>query len=347
MILTCPATAARRPRKRPHHPTTTRLSAEFTAGPFGSTLGNMDKRIVPAIVLLGGLCLAGCTGQQISARQRTLLVDGEDAYRRQQFTQASDTLTRFVTGVSPGQEGYEKALYLRGMSYAQSGRRTQAYRDLEACVRTGQEEEIVWKAYVSLGTLRFEDQQWPAAALAYRAAADRMPDEPPKDTVLYRLAVCYERSGQPAKARLPLREVIDKFPTSVSGRSARQKLNRLGTSSPAVTRSTPPPVTRTSPPRTSPPVAAPAPRPAAQVTRRAPAAGGSFAVQTGVFAVASNAQRQVQQLRQRNLNAYVRPEVVQRQTRHVVLVGPYATYDEARRRLAEIKRIVPDAVMWP
>lgn len=326
----------------------------------------MDTRIVPAIVLLGGLCLAGCTGQQISAQQRTLLEDGESAYRRQQFTQASDTLTRFVSGVSVGQEGYERAYYLRGMSYAQSGRRNQAYRDLETCVRTGQDPDVIWKAYVSLGTLRFADEQWPAAALAYRAAADRMPDAPPKDTVLYRLAISYERMGRPSQAELPLREVIEKFPDSASGRSARQKLNRLRSSSrPPVARSTapapqiqrsspPPPVTRSTPQvtRSSPPPApvartAPPPRPAATVTRQAAPVGGNFAVQTGVFAVAANAERQAQQLRQRNLNAYIRPEVVQRQTRHVVLVGPYASYDEARRRLSEIKRIVPDAVMWP
>ena len=72
-----------------------------------------------------------------------------------------------------------------------------------------------------------------------------------------------------------------------------------------------------------------------------------FAVQAGVFNVKSNADRQVQQLRARNLPAMVQREVVQRQARYVVLVGPYPRYDDARRMLATVKQTVPDAVMWP
>jgi len=47
-----------------------------------------------------------------------------------------------------------------------------------------------------LGTLLFEDRQWDQAARNLEAAAQRMPEAPPKDAVVYRLGLCRERTGR-------------------------------------------------------------------------------------------------------------------------------------------------------
>jgi tetratricopeptide (TPR) repeat protein len=164
-------------------------------------------RVVSAVLLL---MLTGCANR-LTAQQKTWLAEGQERYEHEDYAQAIDKLNRFLGEVREGPE-YAQALYLRGMSNAKAGRRAQAYADLHSCVAIPSDAEAVWRAYVVLGTLYFEDRQWEPAAQSLRAAAERMSAEPPKDAVLYRLGLCYERTGRWPEARALYAEVAGSYP---------------------------------------------------------------------------------------------------------------------------------------
>jgi tetratricopeptide (TPR) repeat protein len=180
---------------------------------------------VLAAVLLTLAACGGCASD-LTAEQRMWLERGRNAFEAGRFTQAAQTLSRFIEQVEPSQQEFKQALYVRGMSYAQSGRRSAAYADLKRCVATADDPQTVWRAYVVLGTLHFEDRDWQQAAVCFRAAADRMPARSPKDDVLYRLGLCYERLGRWPDSRWPLEELVRQFPKSALLRRAKQKLER-------------------------------------------------------------------------------------------------------------------------
>lgn len=177
--------------------------------------------------LSAGLCLAlawlcGCA-ERITPAQRALLDEARSAYERQQYAVAVQRLDTFLSQVK-GQPETVQAFYLRGMSHARSGMRAQAYADLRSAVALGVDADAVWRSYVVLGTLAFEDSDWEQAAQYLRAAADRMPDRPPKDTVLARLGMCFERTGRWLEARNPYRQIVERFGSGPHGDWARRRL---------------------------------------------------------------------------------------------------------------------------
>jgi tetratricopeptide (TPR) repeat protein len=257
-------------------------------------------KATPSVIFGMLLLAAGCAG--LTPEQRTWMADGEQAYEAQRYTDAVDRLTLVIDAVGPQRPEYARALYIRGMCRAQAGDRSGAYTDLRQCVANAAAGDVVWRAYVVLGTLHFEDGKWADAMVAYRAASDRMPRQPPKDTVLFRLGLCYERLGKWRNARTAYAVLAEELPGGTFEAEARRKLNRNAE---------------------------------------------HFSIQAGVFSVGSNAEAHVSSLRQRNLPAYVRREVHNRVPRHVVLVGQYASYDEAVRQLGRVRQLAPDAVLWP
>lgn len=72
-----------------------------------------------------------------------------------------------------------------------------------------------------------------------------------------------------------------------------------------------------------------------------------FAIQCGAFGVERNALELVTSLTRRGFEPYVRREPRGQTYLHVVLVGRYATYDEALRQLGALRQVVPNAVVWP
>jgi tetratricopeptide (TPR) repeat protein len=260
------------------------------------------------------LVLSGCANG-LTQQQRMWLTKGQEHYEREDFAGAIDQLSRFLSEVQEG-PGVAQALYLRGMSNAQAGHRPQAYADLRRCVATPDNTDSVWRAYVVLGTLHFEDRQWPQAAENLRAAAERMPAaagrlptgakrEPaplPKDIVLYRLGLCYERTGRWDEARRLYHEIMTAFPTGSSAPGAQRRYNRNA---------------------------------------------HHFAVQCGAFRDRGNAETLRDNLQAKGLEAYVQQEVHGRTPIYLVLIGRYAAYDEALSQLAMIQQFVPDAILWP
>ena len=73
-----------------------------------------------------------------------------------------------------------------------------------------------------------------------------------------------------------------------------------------------------------------------------------FAIQAGAFRTRANAENLVADLGRKGLHAAIHEESRNRTPIYIVLIGSYASYDEARSHLEMIKRnFVPQAVMWP
>ncbi len=166
------------------------------------------------------MLLAGCTA--LTDRQRTLLVDGERAYRDKQYETAVQQLSTFLDEVRNRPE-VARALYVRGMARALSGKRAWAQADLEKAARETTDPQLLWQPHAALGTLYFEDENWDAAARAFSQAIEHMPAAPPQDALLFRLGLCYERTGRWSAALAPYRRIVAQFPAGVYAEGAERR----------------------------------------------------------------------------------------------------------------------------
>jgi tetratricopeptide (TPR) repeat protein len=207
----------------------------------------------------------------------------------------------FVVNTGNGPEA-GRALYIRGLSHARSGKRARAYTDLRAAAAQSDDAQVVWRSEFALGELSFEDGDWAAAKRRYSAAVGAMRPIPPMDRGLYRLAVSAQRLGEWEQGRGHFELLVRRFPRSPLAGSARRILHY-------------------------------APR--------------YFTLQCGAFAVSKNADALKRQLAREDISAVVRREVRGGRRLYIVYAGRYSTYADAQRGLTEIRRQVPDAVIWP
>lgn len=166
--------------------------------------------------------VGGCA-DRLTAEQRLWLTRGQEYYEREDYAGAIQTLSRFLAQVSTGPE-VAQALYVRGLSNAQAGRRPQAHADLRRCLAVAADPETTWRAHVALGTLHFEDEQWARAAEHYGAAQRLMPPAAPKDAVLFRLGLCCERTGRWRQALEYYGKIAGMFAGGNYAEAARRRL---------------------------------------------------------------------------------------------------------------------------
>ncbi len=82
--------------------------------------------------------------------------------------------------------------------------------------------------------------------------------------------------------------------------------------------------------------------------RRIKVNADAYSIQCGAFARRENAERLVEALRAKGLSAGVRVDPREGSgTLFVVLVGRYASFDQARQALPGVQRHVSDAQVWP
>jgi tetratricopeptide (TPR) repeat protein len=74
---------------------------------------------------------------------------------------------------------------------------------------------------------------------------------------------------------------------------------------------------------------------------------GAFSIQCGAFGRSNNGEDRRVSLQRQGVAAFVRPERRDGRTLYVVYSGRYRTYDQARHGLAQVQRLVPDALIWP
>ncbi len=182
----------------------------------------MNTRAILAIGLLPWAALNGCQG--LGGEQRSALIEGERAFHSRRYAAADERLSLFLDQCQERPE-LSRALYVRGMARAMLGQRAQAYADLRRAAQSpSRDQRFDWQPEAMLGILHFEDEQWDDSARRLKLATDRMPSVAPKDALLYRLGLCYERQGHWAAALTPYRQILELFPSGVYSEQATRRL---------------------------------------------------------------------------------------------------------------------------
>ena len=88
-----------------------------------------------------------------------------------------------------------------------------AIKDFQQVIKRSEDEPAWPLAQAGLGHIYFENQSdHPERAIEhYRQALRKLPNEPPKDVVLYRLAVSLQKQGRFSQADLYLSRCYDDF----------------------------------------------------------------------------------------------------------------------------------------
>ena len=175
---------------------------------------------VTALGVMSSL-LFGCTG--LTSEQRMWLRDGKRAYDRGQFSEAIRMSSLFIDDAGDHPEA-GRALYVRGLSRARSGRRAAGYADLRAAAGESDAPDVAWRAEFALGELSFEDGNWSEAREHYAEAVGQMRPIPPMDRGLYRLGVAVQRLGQWAESQRHFETLVQRFSRSGFAEPARRVL---------------------------------------------------------------------------------------------------------------------------
>lgn len=179
------------------------------------------SRLSPVIFSAAALVVSGCTS--LSGGDRARLIEGERAYHNADYNNAIEHMSAFIAN-APENPSVARAYYVRGMACALDGRRASAYRDLRQAADAANTPDLRWRSHAVLGILHFEDGHWLDAANAFAAATENMSAKPPKDALLYRLGLCYERQGRWREARLPYRLIRTEFARGPYANLAERRL---------------------------------------------------------------------------------------------------------------------------
>jgi tetratricopeptide (TPR) repeat protein len=183
------------------------------------------KKYFVFCLLLTEFLVFGCS-QPANQKGRALLLTARRQYEQKNYPMCSNTLTQFLREYGRSQEAGE-AFYLRGLSYREmgSGKEAEARADFEKAIQKSRDPEIQALAHVALGHMYFEKvpQELAATIEHYKSALKGLKNEPPKDVVLYRLAVTLQRQGDWAEADLFLSRCFDTFKNSSFAPYARQQ----------------------------------------------------------------------------------------------------------------------------
>lgn len=241
--------------------------------------------------------LSACVGK-LPPQGVDLLKGVDSAYRKGDYPATVSRADEFLAQYGDTEAAGE-AYYLRGLAYAASKDRAHASADFESAIKSANRSDLTPLAHVAAGNLAFEDGKLTLAAQHYQPVVEQLPNESPKDIVLYRLGVCYSRQGRWQDGRTWFSQLTGAFPASSMEPLARRYL-----------------------------------------------AVDGFTIQCGAYLDPANAQKQVRALRDQGAKD-VRWVQDPRMKYHLVQVGSYATYREARDGLAQVMRSVPDAIIVP
>lgn len=245
---------------------------------------------------LGLLLLQACVGK-LPPSGVAQLQQIDTTYRAGDFRGAIAQADAFLARYG-GVEAAGEAYYVRGLAYAALKDRQHAGESFDLAVQKANRDDLAPLAQVSLGNLAFEQGQMAQAAQHYQAIVEQLPNDSPKDVVLYRLGQACARLGRWHDGHGWFAQLVHLFPGSSFEPLARRYLSADG-----------------------------------------------FTIQCGAYLELGKAQRQMEELRKANLPARWVQDV--RMKYHLVQVGQYATWQEARNSLAQVMRVVPDAIIIP
>jgi hypothetical protein len=158
------------------------------------------------------------------------------------------------------------------------------------------------------------------AARIYQSIVDNFPRSTYADASLYKVYQFYYALGLYRTAELKMAQLKRDYPSSRYLRQGGQETGALAEEIDS---------TR---------VPAPAVAPSVRPSEPAPAAPTAFSLQVGAYGARENAEKQKEIFAAKGYPVELITKVRESKTLHVVLVGRYTTYEEAKAKGAEIKK---------
>ncbi len=150
-----------------------------------------------------------------------MLQQVDQTYRRGDFYGTVTRANEFLA-VYGGVEAAGEAYYLRGLAYANLNDRARAQKDFEAALRSASRSDLGPLAEIALGNLAYEQGSLAEAAGHYLRVVEKLPNEGPKDEVLYRLGKSCAYLGDWPAARQWFAQLLHLFPGSLREAAARR-----------------------------------------------------------------------------------------------------------------------------
>jgi tetratricopeptide (TPR) repeat protein len=177
------------------------------------------RRAVLSLILPLVATTAGCF--QMGEDQRQKLRRAGDLYRQQQVDEAIHQLDPVIQNAG-GTAEVAEAYYLRGLCRAEQGRFKQAAADLKQAIARSVRDDLTVQAKASLAAVRFQQDDWKAAADLYDDVVGRLANSPPTDQILFYAGQAMQRAGRWKQARAQFGRILWKFASSPVKEDARR-----------------------------------------------------------------------------------------------------------------------------
>jgi tetratricopeptide (TPR) repeat protein len=149
---------------------------------------------------LAALVLTACGP---TASDRKNLSDAYSAYAARDFAGTENAATSYIQK-QPTADNVDEAFYLRGLARYGRADRVGAAADLHNAVDRTKRSDLKYKAYMTLGDIAFDQNQWDEAAADYRKAIASAVGITVEPRVEFRLGVALQSLGQWDSARAHL-----------------------------------------------------------------------------------------------------------------------------------------------
>jgi tetratricopeptide (TPR) repeat protein len=162
----------------------------------------------------------GCTSLPESAVQQVRA--GYDAYKARHCDRSVEQLTGVIERY-PNNPEVAEALYVRSLCRLRQGQRSSARADLERALVLSRRPVLSALVRAQLANIAFDNDSFAQSARLYARAVPDLPEQPPKDRILYQYGLSLQRTGRFTDARLVFADVFAKHPTSTYASAARRK----------------------------------------------------------------------------------------------------------------------------
>lgn len=131
-------------------------------------------------------------------------------YDQGQYHTAMTRLDRMISEYGQTIEIAE-AYYVRGLCRLKTQQTNMAASDFTEAIKRSKRSDLTARARASLAAIAYQQGQWTRAADLYAQALADLPDDEPKDRILYCAGLSLQRAGRWKESRFAFGEIRHKF----------------------------------------------------------------------------------------------------------------------------------------
>lgn len=173
-----------------------------------------------------GLCLvaivsmlAGCI--TLPPAQRQDLQRASQLYTQGRYHSATAKLDDIIK-THPQALEIAEVYYLRGLCRLKGRMPQRSADDFKKAISKSRRKDLTARSKASLAALAFKAGKWKQAADLYAEALPDLPDQPPKDKILFSAGLCLQRIGRWKESRRRFNELLNTFGNRPLAKDARR-----------------------------------------------------------------------------------------------------------------------------